>query len=58
MQVRADAQRRIYSLDAGPLAEIDDWLVADRRTWNRHVDALTEHLDRSRNAREGAEREF
>jgi DNA-binding transcriptional ArsR family regulator len=45
---RVDAQRRIYALDGRPLAEIDDWLRAYRQTWNRHIDALAEHLDRQR----------
>jgi DNA-binding transcriptional ArsR family regulator len=43
--VVVDAQRRIYALDSRPLTEIDDWLQAYRATWNRHVDALVEHLD-------------
>ena len=43
---RVEAQRRIYALDGRPLAQIDDWLRAYRRTWNRHVDALAEHLDK------------
>jgi DNA-binding transcriptional ArsR family regulator len=38
-------QRRIYTLDSRPLAEIDSWLRAYRRTWNQHVDALVRHLD-------------
>lgn len=43
---RIDAQRRIYALNSAPLTEIDDWLAGFRSTWNRHVDALVEHLDR------------
>ncbi len=42
---RIAAQRRIYALDARPLAEMDAWLRAYRRTWSRHIDALAEHLD-------------
>lgn len=48
VKVRADAQRRIYSLDARPLGEIDEWLSAYRNTWNAHVDRLSAHLDRKK----------
>lgn len=46
VRVQVDAQRRIYSLDASPLAGVDDWLSTYREKWNRHVDKLEEHLDR------------
>ena len=48
--VVVDAQRRIYALDSRPLTAIDDWLQGYRATWNRHVDALVEHLDREQQA--------
>jgi DNA-binding transcriptional ArsR family regulator len=51
--VKVEAQRRIYSLDTGPLADIDEWLSAYRKTWNQHVDALVAHLDQRKNLREG-----
>lgn len=54
VRVRVVAQRRIYSLDARPLAEIDEWLDAYRTMWDRRVDALAEHLDQSQIARKGA----
>jgi len=53
VRVKVDAQRRIYSLDSGPLAEVDEWLSAYRAKWNRHVDALDEYLNRQKKAREG-----
>lgn len=46
VRVQTDAQRRIYSLDASPLAGVDDWLSTYREKWNRQVDKLEEHLDR------------
>jgi DNA-binding transcriptional ArsR family regulator len=52
VQVKVEAQRRIYSLDAEPLEEIDQWLSAYRKKWNRHVDALEEYLDRKKRTRE------
>ena len=45
VQVRQDAQRRVYALDPGPLAELDVWLAPYRRLWNEGLDALGRHLD-------------
>jgi hypothetical protein len=42
---RAAAQRRLYSVDPGPLKELDAWLAPYRRLWERHLDALERHLD-------------
>ncbi|WP_029422491.1 ArsR/SmtB family transcription factor [Alicyclobacillus macrosporangiidus] len=53
VHVRVEAQRRIYSLNAAPLAEIDEWLSAYRMRWNQHVDALAEHLEQRKRLREG-----
>ncbi|KIL37811.1 ArsR family transcriptional regulator [Gordoniibacillus kamchatkensis] len=52
VRVQVKAQHRIYCLDAGPLAEIDEWLSAYRKKWNQHVDALVEHLDRRKLSKE------
>jgi DNA-binding transcriptional ArsR family regulator len=41
---RGDAQRRVYSLDASPLAELDEWLARYRRFWPARLDALERHL--------------
>jgi DNA-binding transcriptional ArsR family regulator len=48
VQVRQEAQRRVYALDVGPLAELDDWLEPYRRLWNERLDALERHLDSTR----------
>jgi DNA-binding transcriptional ArsR family regulator len=40
-----DAQRRVYALDTGPLAELDAWLEPYRQLWNQRLDALERHLD-------------
>jgi DNA-binding transcriptional ArsR family regulator len=45
VRVRKDAQRRIYTIDPGPIAELDAWLGPYRRLWNEHLDALGRHLD-------------
>lgn len=52
VRVKVEAQRRIYSLNASPLAEIDEWLRDYRMRWNQHVDALEEHLERRKQAKE------
>ena len=48
VRVRTDAQRRIYALDPGPLAELDEWLAPYRALWNERLDALGRHLDHTR----------
>jgi DNA-binding transcriptional ArsR family regulator len=45
VDVRRDAQRRLYSLRPEPLAEIDVWLAPYRRFWAGRLDALERHLD-------------
>jgi DNA-binding transcriptional ArsR family regulator len=47
VEVRQDAQRRWYRLCPEPLAEVDAWLAPYRRLWERHLDALERHLDRT-----------
>jgi len=47
VQVRVEAQRRVYAVDPGPLAELDVWLAPYRRLWNDSLDALGRHLDRT-----------
>jgi DNA-binding transcriptional ArsR family regulator len=37
VQVRRDAQRRIYTLDPAGLAELDAWLARFRRFWSGDV---------------------
>ena len=52
VDVRHDAQRRIYRLRVDPLAEIDAWLAPYRSLWESSLDALERHLDeRSEEAR-------
>ena len=47
VQVRREAQRRVYALDPGPLSELDVWLAPYRRLWNESLEALGAHLDRT-----------
>ena len=45
VDVRSDAQRRLYRLRPEPLAEVDAWLAPYRRLWTRSLDALEKHLE-------------
>lgn len=49
VEVRSEAQRRVYRLRAEPLREIDEWLRPYRSAWRDRLDALEHHLDRTAN---------
>src|SRR3954464_6871971 len=53
VDVRQDAQRRVYSLRPQPLAEIDDWLGRYRALWDQRLDALHTEIARGRHERRG-----
>jgi DNA-binding transcriptional ArsR family regulator len=48
---REDAQRRLYSLDPRPLAELDEWLERYRGFWTNRLDALDTEIKRRRKER-------
>jgi DNA-binding transcriptional ArsR family regulator len=48
VEVRPDAQRRIYAIRPDRLVEIDRWLAQYRRYWARHLDAMEQHLANTR----------
>jgi DNA-binding transcriptional ArsR family regulator len=48
VEVRADAQRRLYRIRPEPLAELDDWLASYRKLWSKSLDRLEDHLERRR----------
>src|SRR5271170_7572584 len=48
VSARADAQRRFYRLEPGPLEELDLWLAPYRQFWSERLDALERHLDQER----------
>ena len=52
VRAREEAQRRVYSLEPGPLAELDAWLGRYRWFWSRRLDALDDHLRRARRQKE------
>lgn len=45
VEVRVDAQRRIYGVRPDPLRELDRWLEPYRRMWSERLDALERRLD-------------
>jgi len=48
VDVRQEAQRRIYSLRAEPLAELDAWLGDYRALWHNRLDALHTEIARGK----------
>jgi DNA-binding transcriptional ArsR family regulator len=47
VDVRPEAQRRIYLVRPAPLMELDAWIAPYRRLWADKLDALERHLDAS-----------
>src|ERR1700731_2535308 len=45
VEVRTDAQRRLYRIRTEPLREIDEWLAPYRAAWAGRLGALESHLD-------------
>jgi DNA-binding transcriptional ArsR family regulator len=50
VEVRQEAQRRVYSLRPEPLDEVDEWLARYRAVWEQRLDAL--HTEVARGKRE------
>ncbi len=47
VEVRRDAQRRLYRLRAEPLRELDEWLEPYRAEMAGRLDSLERHLERT-----------
>ena len=45
VDVRSDAQRRLYRVRTEPLRAIDEWLEPYRLLWASRLDDLEQHLD-------------
>lgn len=45
VRVERDAQRRLYTVDPAPIADLDAWLAPYRALWNSSLDALGRRLD-------------
>ena len=47
VDVRKDAQRRLYTLRPEPLMDLDAWLEPYRIEWTNRLDSLERHLRRT-----------
>ena len=50
VRARGDGQRRLYSVDPTPLAEVAEWLAPWRAFWAQRLDALDTEVRRGRRA--------
>jgi len=55
VDVRVDAQRRLYRVRPEPLREIDAWLEPYRQMWSSRLDELERHLDEMPTSRDEGE---
>jgi DNA-binding transcriptional ArsR family regulator len=46
LRVRADGQRRLYSVEPRQLASIEDWLRPHLEFWRYRLDDLERHLEK------------
>ncbi|MGI8879001.1 MAG: ArsR/SmtB family transcription factor [Jatrophihabitans sp.] len=51
VEVRQEAQWRVYSLRPQPLAEIEDWLESYRSLWEQRLGALHTEIARGKKQR-------
>ena len=51
VEVRQDAQRRIYSLRAEAFMELDEWLEPYRAQWRNRLDALHTEIARGKRSK-------
>jgi DNA-binding transcriptional ArsR family regulator len=49
--VRVDGPRRLYTVDAAPLREVDEWVERFRGFWEHKLDALATALARGKKKR-------
>lgn len=54
VRVRAEGQRRLYSLRAEPFQELDAWLAGFRGLWEARLDRFGEALEKRRAATKAA----
>ena len=51
VDMRPDAQRRIYQLRSEPLTELDEWLAPYRDLWTQRMGALHTEISRGKKER-------
>ncbi|MCB1177108.1 MAG: winged helix-turn-helix transcriptional regulator [Leptospiraceae bacterium] len=44
IQMKKEAQKRMYSIDESGLSEIENWLLDIRKIWNKRLGSLNEYL--------------
>jgi DNA-binding transcriptional ArsR family regulator len=49
--VRAEGARRVYSIEAGPLREVDAWMSQFRGFWEHKLEALATEIARGKRNR-------
>lgn len=49
--VEADGVRRIYTLDASPMRQVDDWLAHFRGFWTHKLESLATEVSRGKKKR-------
>ncbi len=54
VEVRQEAQFRVYSLRPEPLAQVDEWLSHYRSLWESRMNALHTEIARGKKARRSA----
>ncbi len=54
VEVRHEAQFRVYSLRPEPLAQVDEWLSHYRSLWQSRMNALHTEITRGKKARRSA----
>jgi len=57
VSMRADGQRRLYSLRPEPFRELDGWLAKYRRLWQARLDRLGAALEEQRKRRRASKKE-
>jgi DNA-binding transcriptional ArsR family regulator len=50
LRARGEGQRRLYSVDPAPLAEVESWLARYRGFWAQRLDALDTEVRRGQRA--------
>ena len=45
VSVTPNGQQRLYSINAEPLSELEQWLEPYRKFWDERLNALENHLD-------------
>jgi DNA-binding transcriptional ArsR family regulator len=56
LNMKKDAQKRIYTLNDSGMDEMEKWLLDIRNLWNRRLDRLDEYLLKMKSGRSNAKK--